>query len=299
MEKTMDQILEERGSSTFWLLMYYCQQQNMQMTQGDKRIVMSRTTVDVDIISSEKVDLSRYTNGGMLDTTDIDAGLLLLQGHDPKILPTVQCFNSHSLDLLKRNRFPDILPGKELLLFNLFQGAHFYEVAFSVRAKTFFVFDSIPQTTIEIYQEGAVGQLATVLGCVNGSYNVQLVEGPVQRPGSNDCALFSIVAQHLLSTLPFNELVTMDCATWKMSVNPSNWWSTERISELRPTLLLHLQKQALVLPPPPSVQRDDDVVTVLNEEGKRPRAEETAQEQSEKRANNNKEEDGEVVVEFN
>jgi hypothetical protein len=311
-KKTMDQILEERGSSTFWLLMYYCKQQSMQMTQVVaasgvvqysvycERIAMSRATMDLDIISSQTVDFSRFTNGGMLDTTDMDALLLLLQGHDPKILPTVQCFNSHSLDLFQRNRFPEILSGKELLLFNLFEVSrrHFYEVAFSVRAKTFFVFDSIPQSVEYYQQQQAMGQLATILG-VNGSCNVQLVQGPVQRPGSNDCALFSIVAQHLLSTIPFNELVTMDCQTWKMSVNPSNWWSAELISELRPTLLLHLQKQALL---PVKNQHQDDVVvvTVLNEEGKRPRAEETAQEQGEKRANNNNnQEQEEVVVEFN
>lgn len=257
--RSMTQLMDEPGSVNFWLLMRYCQKTKQKMSALMKpltltsQVVLPMEVVEIAVISTlttmetEQVEVAVFDPcpllqpGQMIDTNMCDALTTYLHDkHDVQFQPKVECYNSHFFDWVSRRGYAGIPRGKDLLVFVIHEPGHFFTMAYSVPANRFFIFDSMPRPS-DHYQL-LVGQTATILG-VKPPCQIQMVAGPLQAPGSNDCGLFAMVAEFLLATQSFNDLVSLDFQTWVMSVTPA-WWTADQISGLRAELRHHLVSKA-------------------------------------------------------
>lgn len=264
--RTLEQLMNEPGSVNFWLLMHYCHLHKMSVRNvvvypqepAVQRNVLRSTrifaeTTEVTVaLSFPLLEPGQFINTNLCD----EVTAFLHSQYETQPQPNVVSYNSHFFDWVSRNGYTGIPQGKDLLVFVLHEYEHFYTCVYNVRANRFFIFDSVPRPT-QHYETVAV-QLLSILK-VGGPANIQMVTGPVQRPGSNDCGFFAMVAEFLLSTQSFNDLVAMDTITWSMSVTPA-WWTADQISGLRAELCQHLLKTKV-----PSTHQEDEV----NSEGKR------------------------------
>lgn len=291
--KTMEQLMDEPGSTTFWQLMRYCHLKGIpDMTMcvinappavQRKYLQMSAILGPVDPIETIETSLWKgacnlVNNTHELNTNDCDELLEYLQRrHDLAPLPQVQYYHSHWFDHVERNGYQGGIPaGKQLLVFVIHEPTtpkHYYTMAYNVQHARFFIFDSMPRP-VSHYQS-TVDRIHLIL---NGPQTptVMMVQGPVQT--GLDCGLFAMSAVYLLTTSAWTDLVRADPWTMSLSVTEA-WFTADQIAAFRGQLFQHLMAKHLLFRPTPGFELVVQQEVEINEHGKRTRQEEPEEQQ--------------------
>lgn len=213
-------------------------------------------------------------NQRMLNTDHIDLLRELLVQRGTRVpQANVHRLNSHFLDLsdtLDEDRLRSWLPptldhrSTELIVFEMFDEAHFFVVAYCVEADKFLVFDSLGQdhvwvaTALRMVLRRAYGKNACP-----AEEDALVVQCPQQERGTMDCGLFASQASYELCTRGLAAVQwTFDQRTFRPRASVhADWPTVQEISSLRQSLLDYVLGMPVVQEVFP-VRAEDDVIIV-------------------------------------
>lgn len=234
--------------------------------------------VSMEVIGeTQTVDLrpvALRNNQRMLNTDHIDLLRELLVQRGTRVpQANVHRLNSHFLDLsdtLDEDRLRSWLPptldhrSTELIVFEMFDEAHFFVVAYCVEADKFLVFDSLGQdhvwvaTALRMVLRRAYGKNACP-----AEEDALVVQCPQQERGTMDCGLFASQASYELCTRGLAAVQwTFDQRTFRPRASVhADWPTVQEISSLRQSLLDYVLGMPVVQEVFP-VRAEDDVIIV-------------------------------------